>query len=213
MSLPFRRTKLFLILIYFLFSQKHTTCLTYVCEVNSVCRVKENICYDIQLKFCVFFIIYLNFKPSNTYDEDCPTNGWKSSFNKNQQDAVFLNFILVNKSTGFGQTLSIIRSLNPLCTAVGICHTVSLPETCGVVYQNKFEKWCILLAFIIRIYQDARSSECQNVEHPLLYWFLGQNTWSIQRLSAHSMFLFQRLVVDIQNFTFSNARNLLQDSY
>ena len=27
--------------------------------------------------------------------------------------------------------------------------------------SNKFEKQCISLAFIIRIYHDARSSECQ----------------------------------------------------
>jgi len=33
--------------------------------------------------------------------------------------------------------------------------------TCTVLYQNKFEKQRILLAFIIRIYQDARYYECQ----------------------------------------------------
>jgi len=31
-----------------------------------------------------------------------------------------------------------------------------------VLDQNKAEKECILLAFIIRIYQDARSCDCQN---------------------------------------------------
>ena len=40
---------------------------------------------------------------------------------------------------------------------------VNLSETCRILYQNKFEKWCILLAFIIKIYHDARSSECQSV--------------------------------------------------
>jgi hypothetical protein len=46
------------------------------------------------------------------------------SYNKSQQGALFLNFILVNNSTCFGQTLlSIIRSLNTIFTAVGICHT------------------------------------------------------------------------------------------
>jgi hypothetical protein len=39
--------------------------------------------------------------------------------------------------------------------------TVDLSETCRVLYQNKFEKLCISLACIIRIYHDARSSECQ----------------------------------------------------
>jgi hypothetical protein len=79
--------------------------------------------------------------------------------------------------------LSIIRSLNTVLTATGICHTeilkmdkiisvytctlslncktCCLSETCRVVYQNKFEKQCILLAFILRIYHDARSSGCQ----------------------------------------------------
>jgi len=46
------------------------------------------------------------------------------SYNKNQQDALFLNFILVKNCTCFGQTylLSIIRSLNTVFTAMGICH-------------------------------------------------------------------------------------------
>ena len=43
---------------------------------------------------------------------------------------------------------------------------VSLSETCRGPYQNKVEKECISLVFIIRIYHDARSSECQNLpEH------------------------------------------------
>jgi len=60
--------------------------------------------------------------------------------------------------------LFIIRSLNTVFTAIGICHTsdvdcllarsgwtVNLSETCRVLYQNKVEKRCILLAFIVRI--------------------------------------------------------------
>jgi len=46
---------------------------------------------------------------------------------------------------------------------------VDLSETCRVLYQNKVEKKCILLAFIIRIYHDARSSECQILAY---YWFV-----------------------------------------
>jgi hypothetical protein len=38
-------------------------------------------------------------------------------------------------------------------------------ETCRVLYQNKLEKYCISLAFIMRIYHDARSSECQLATH------------------------------------------------
>jgi len=34
-------------------------------------------------------------------------------------------------------------------------------ETCRVLYQNKLEKQSISLAFIIRVYHNAQSSECQ----------------------------------------------------
>jgi len=55
--------------------------------------------------------------------------------------------------------LSIIRGLDTEFTATGICHTIyddcllaeSLSETRKVVYQNKVEKYCILLASIIRM--------------------------------------------------------------
>jgi hypothetical protein len=47
--------------------------------------------------------------------------------------------------------LSIIRSLNIVFTAVGICRAS----------YAKVRMECISLVFIIRIYQDARSSECQ----------------------------------------------------
>jgi len=70
--------------------------------------------------------------------------------------------------------LSIIRSLNTAFTAIGIFHTtyvdcplarsgrtVNLSETRRDLYQNKVEKWSIFLAFMIRIYHDARSSERQ----------------------------------------------------
>ena len=38
--------------------------------------------------------------------------------------------------------------------------TENLPKTCRVPFQNKFEKLLHLVGFIIRIYHDARSSEC-----------------------------------------------------
>jgi len=73
--------------------------------------------------------------------------------------------------------LSIIRSLNTVFTAMGICHTsnvdcllarsgwnsVNLFEKCRVLYQNKVEKEYISLAFIIKIYHNAPSSECQMI--------------------------------------------------
>ena len=36
-----------------------------------------------------------------------------------------------------------------------------MSETCRVLYQNSVEKYYISLAFIIRIYHDARCYECQ----------------------------------------------------
>ena len=39
--------------------------------------------------------------------------------------------------------------------------TENLSETCRVLFQNKFEKLVHLIGFIIRIYHDAWSSECQ----------------------------------------------------
>jgi len=57
--------------------------------------------------------------------------------------------------------------------------------------SNKFEKECISLAFIIRIYHDARSSECQisKGSHDKLYVInqcynsgpLGYNTVSLDK--------------------------------
>ena len=117
--------------------------------------------------------------------------------------------------------LSIIWSPNTVFTAIGICHTgyvdcllarsgwnswwwtVTLPETCTVLYQNKVEKWRILLAFIIRIYHDARSSECQNISQHSKYTrcveiiggfcktifsqILNRNTWCYYHLKEECL--------------------------
>jgi len=51
------------------------------------------------------------------------------SYNRSQEDALFLIFILIcNSRTCFGQTYcpSIIRSLDTVFTAIGICHTISV---------------------------------------------------------------------------------------
>ena len=96
--------------------------------------------------------------------------------------------------------LSIIRSLNTVFTAIVLWQvwqitiavytvldtwwrTVNLSETCTVLYQIKFEKQCISLAFIIRIYHDARSSECQILYRNVLvhvqfpsYLYTGSST-------------------------------------
>jgi len=107
------------------------------------------------------------------------------SYNKSQQDALFLNFILVKNSTCFGRAycpssgIWILYS-QQLVFVIQLCWlydkyqllwiqysdswwwTVSPSETCRVLYKNKVEKLRILLAFVIRLYHDARSSECQS---------------------------------------------------
>jgi len=45
------------------------------------------------------------------------------SYNKSQQFALFFNFILVKNYMFRTDLLSIIRSLNTVFTATGICHT------------------------------------------------------------------------------------------
>ena len=50
--------------------------------------------------------------------------------------------------------LSIIRSLNTVHTAIGICHASYVDSLLAM------SEWTSL-AFIVRIYHDARSSECQ----------------------------------------------------
>jgi hypothetical protein len=45
------------------------------------------------------------------------------SCNKSQRDALFLNFIDKELHTFQTDLLSIIRSLNTVYTAIGICHT------------------------------------------------------------------------------------------
>jgi len=45
------------------------------------------------------------------------------TYNKSQQDAPFRNFILVKNYMFQTYLLSIIRSLNTVFTAIGICHT------------------------------------------------------------------------------------------
>ena len=60
---------------------------------------------------------------------------WLFSYNRSQQDALFLTFILVNNSTCFGQTCcpsGVIRLL--------MMDSKSVRNTCRVVYQNKVEK-------------------------------------------------------------------------
>ena len=73
---------------------------------------------------------------------------------------------LLARSRPRQQTVNITSMTNTYCCEYSIKSPddgqyVSLSEICRVLYQNKVEKQCILLAFIIRIYHEAWSSECQ----------------------------------------------------
>jgi len=57
--------------------------------------------------------------------------------------------------------------------------TVYLSETCRVLYQNKFEKQCTSLAFIIRIYHEVLSSECQTQVSDLIYFNILQISYRL----------------------------------
>ena len=59
--------------------------------------------------------------------------------------------------------LSILRSLNTVSTAIGVCYTSYvdyLLARSGLISKKKAGKQRVLLACIIRIYHDARPSEC-----------------------------------------------------
>jgi hypothetical protein len=43
-------------------------------------------------------------------------------------------------------------------------------------YQNKFEKKCITLSFVIRIYHDESSSECQILQKKLSVLWFGKSS-------------------------------------
>ena len=80
------------------------------------------------------------------------------SYNKSQQDALFLKFIVIKDSTYFGQIYCASSGVSTLYTQQWVLSwylcwlsaRADLSETCRVPYQTKLEKQCILLAFIVR---------------------------------------------------------------
>ena len=109
-------------------------------------------------------------------------------YNKSQRVVLFLKFVSVKNSTCFGQICHPSSGVSTLCTQQQVFDkylllciqcwdfwwwTVDLSETCRVLYQTKFENLCILLAFIIRIYHDAWSSESQ-----IIFVFFFSNSCS-----------------------------------
>jgi hypothetical protein len=52
-------------------------------------------------------------------------------------------------------------SLKPIVVYT-VLRLLMMDKTCRVLYQNKVEKQCILLASVVQIYHDAQSSECES---------------------------------------------------
>ena len=93
------------------------------------------------------------------------------SYNKSQRDALFLKFNLIKYCTCFGQIYCPSSGVSQNCIhAIGICHTSYVDSA----------KWCISLAFIIRII-----SVCTQFHRPFfgrrpvsrLPWGLLLSTW------------------------------------
>jgi hypothetical protein len=65
------------------------------------------------------------------------------SYNKSQRDALFLNF---DKELYMFRTdlLSIIRSLNTVYTAIGICHASSILTSLADSQHNQYDKYQLL---------------------------------------------------------------------
>jgi hypothetical protein len=92
--------------------------------------------------------------------------------------------------------------------------TADLSETCRVLYQNKFEKLVHLVGFIIRMYHNARSSECQ-IKSFLLYLHFDMDV-------LHEVITYKRRVPRTSQMTSRllrhaaaamRAHNVLRNSY
>ena len=117
------------------------------------------------------------------------------SYNKSQQDALFHNFILVKNSTCLGQiyssssgvltlysqelvffrlvmlsvcqqTLSITGMTNTSCCEYSTKTPDDGQYVCRVLYENKLDKWFLMLTFIIRIYRLTGRSYVHKCIHP-----------------------------------------------
>jgi hypothetical protein len=120
------------------------------------------------------------------------------SYNKNQRDAlisqIYFWYRTLHVSDRFTVHQQEFSTLWQVPTAVYTVldswwWTVNLSETCRVLYQNKFEKQCISLVFIIKIYHDARSSECQIQLRFFARAFTFLRRWSKSRFLFVRMFL------------------------
>jgi uncharacterized protein YqiB (DUF1249 family) len=56
-----------------------------------------------------------------------------------------------------------------------------MSETCRVLFQIKFDELVYLVGFVIRMYHDARSSECQNYGYIRSYFDTTQYSPFIAR--------------------------------
>ena len=110
-------------------------------------------------------------------------NYYKKSCNKIKRSINFSYLFLEQDSTCFGQFLCPSPGVQHCKHSNGICHTGHVdcllagsmlaqcqttddgqrygPKHVQFYSKNKFEKFMLLVGFIIGIYHDARSSECQ----------------------------------------------------
>ena len=70
------------------------------------------------------YVLLFNLLPKHLVTPHFEKSAVPYSYNKSQQDALFLNIILAKKKLYIFRTdlLSIISSLNTVFTAIGICH-------------------------------------------------------------------------------------------
>jgi len=111
----------------------------YKVEITSFSKTWVNLyqVHDSTFRKTIFFKIHRH------YLLDCPTIGTLTrnisllSHNVSQRDALFLKFIFYKELYMFRTNLlSIVRSINTVYTAIGICHA----EILKVDIKNKFDK-------------------------------------------------------------------------
>ena len=73
--------------------------------------------------------------------------------------------------------------------------TVYLSETCRILYQNKVEKYCMLLASVVSAYHDAQSAESQ-IE--ISHWIqICHSNIQILKYTQEKLFYFQQYMNNV----------------
>ena len=95
----------------------------------------------------------------------CPSSGVSTLYTQQQIFFMLVELTVCQhtvNTTSMTNTYCCVYSVETLDDGQQIC-----PKYIEFFIKNKFEKQCISLAFVIRIYHDARSYECQ-----VLYLFI-----------------------------------------